>query len=61
VLASFKKGSKIDDEADDDSIESAVKKSTTGPEPKQMPAQRRGSSYVKWRIVVQTSDPVEER
>jgi hypothetical protein len=59
VLAFLGKGSKNDGE-DDDSIESVVKKGATAPTPKHIPAQHRGSTQIKWRMVRESSDPVQE-
>jgi hypothetical protein len=58
VLTYFTKRSEDDEE--DESIESAVKKGAGAGESNEFPRQHRGSRSVKWRMIVQATDCIPE-
>jgi hypothetical protein len=59
VLTYFTKRSKDDDE-EDESIESVIKKGAGVAESNELPRQHRGSRSVKWRMIIQAADSVAE-
>jgi hypothetical protein len=59
VLTYFTKRSK-DDEEEDESIESVIKKGAGVAESNELPRQHRGSRSVKWRMIVQATESMSE-
>ncbi len=61
VLSSLNKSANEDEDEDDDSIEAAVKQSGETPPSKLVPKQQGGPRSVKWRFVMEPTEPLLEK